>query len=234
MTRRRKKSGNSGRVSLTPQELAVAATHMMSAAQAHQQASIWCIEKPIPEPPGVETFYFQLVSFELLLLSIEQSLRLLILLNFSINRTIHNVHRLYKILQNRAGRDMRIRKDLLRRANAISEVAAKTRNENFLSFTENDLVSLLNMHDSSYSTFRYFQLDEGGRLIRTKWQLSPRDFNIMNFFALALISFNQDEMAQRQIALPSIRENSKDEMPEYVKGFMDRVTAEREATENGE
>ena len=70
---------------------------MMAAAQAHQRASGWCMDKPDAKPPNIDSFLFGAVSFELILLSVEQSLRLLLVLHFGIIRddTNHNPHVLY-------------------------------------------------------------------------------------------------------------------------------------------
>lgn len=71
---RRKKSEDK-RVKLNAEEIGIAVPRMMAAAQAHRRAAIWCLCKPEVKP--VDSIYFPVVAFELLLPSVEQSLRLL-------------------------------------------------------------------------------------------------------------------------------------------------------------
>ena len=62
------------------------------------------------------------------------------------------------------------------------------------------MLKCLNKHDSSYSNFRYFQLDRLGKL-NTQWEVSARDVQIMHFLALALIEINVEEMNKRGMGI---------------------------------
>ena len=151
---------------LTPGEIAVAAARMMAAAQAHQRASVWCMEKPDAKPPNIDAFFFGAVSFEMVLLSVEQSLRLMLLLHYSIIRddTNHNPRVLYATIRNRSGGKDGIRNDIIGTMTAIGQLKGIAR------FSERELLACLNKHDSSYSNFRYFQLDHEGRL-NEQWSI---------------------------------------------------------------
>ena len=105
MVPRNKTARKNKGVGLTAEEKRAAATQMMAGAQAHQRTSVWCTEKPDAKPPNFDAFLFQSVSLELLLLSIEQSLRLLLLLHYSMipNNTNHNPRVLYVAMQRKSG-----------------------------------------------------------------------------------------------------------------------------------
>ena len=123
-------------VRLTAEEIGIAAGRMMAAAQAHQRASCWCKDKPDAKPPNIDAFFFDVVSFELVLLSVEQSLRLLLLLHYSIVRdnTNHNPRILFEAMQNKSGGKIGIRQDILDEMNALGQT------EGIALFSEKELV----------------------------------------------------------------------------------------------
>ena len=55
--------------------------------------------------PSVDGLFSPFVSFELLLLSIEQSLRLILLMNYSVIYPVHNIFWLYKTVLNKSSSD---------------------------------------------------------------------------------------------------------------------------------
>ena len=127
--------------------------------------------------------------FELVLLSAEQSLRLLLLLHYSVVRTGHNLHALYKDVRKKSEGRVGIRRDIIGRMNALG------RSERIDPFSEEELVACLRKHNSSYSNFRYFQLHRQARL-NEKWGFSQRDIQTLHCLALALIYLNMDEMRE--------------------------------------
>ena len=189
VARRKRYQGH--RANLTAEEIAVAAPRMMAAAQAHQRASGWCMDKPDAKPPNIDSFFFNAVSFELILLSVEQSLRLLLLLHHGIVRddTNHNPHVLYGAMKNRSGGTQGTRNDIVAKMNALGQTRA------IKLFSEKELAACLKKHDSSYSNFRYFQLDRRARLNR-QWEFTARDIQILHCLALALIHLNMVEMGK--------------------------------------
>ena len=100
---------------LSEQDEKIAVARLMAGAQAHQRASIYCMDKPDAKPPNIDWFYFNVVSFELILMSVEQSLRLLLLLHYGIIRadTGHVPHVLYKAILRKSGGKSGIRRDIV-------------------------------------------------------------------------------------------------------------------------
>ena len=150
---------------LTAEQKKKAAVAFMLAAIAHQRTSRWCRCNPNAKPPNLDFFLFPAVSFELILLSTEQSLRLLLLLHYSIIRpdTNHSPHTLYKAL-------MRVRESGGRegiRQDIIDEVNMSLRSLDQAPISEKDLRSCLRKHDSSYTGVRYFQVNKHGIWERT-------------------------------------------------------------------
>ena len=218
MARRRNAASKKKRAQLTDEETEIAAARMMAAAQAHQRASVWCFDKPDAKPPNIDAFFFPTVSFELLLLSVEQSLRLLLLLHFSIIRddTDHNPHVLYGDILNKSGSKVGIRHRIISRMNSLGQT------EGIDSVSEKELRACLSKHDSSYLNVRYFDLNLQARL-NNKWGFSPRDVQILHCLALALIGLNMDEMKERGIrALLSMSRIPESEMTEEMKELKDR------------
>ena len=214
MTTRRK---TKDKKELTPKEIETAVERMMASAQAHQRASAWCMNKPDAKPPNIDAWFFSVVSFELILLSVEQSLRLLLLLHFSINNPTHNPSALHKKLRNKSGGKESIRNDIIREANAWGQT------KNIGTISEDDLVSCLKKHDSSYSNFRYFQLDDQGRLNK-KWEFSQRDIQILHCLALALISLNMKEIERRGFKIRgSMSLVPESEMTEDLEALRERM-----------
>ena len=205
---------------LTAEETKKAAETFMLAAMAHQRASVYCMDKPDAKPPNIDFLLFPAVSFELILLSAEQSLRLLLLLHYSVIRsdTNHNPHALYKTLTNRSGGEGGIRQDIVRKMNMLGQT------KNIDPISENELRSCLKKHDSSYTSTRYFQLNRDARS-RGDWEMLPREVQIFHCLALALISLNKKEMEGRGIGFPtSLRLLPDSEMTEEEKAIKERLT----------
>ena len=193
---------------------------MMAAAQAHQRASVYCFDKPDAKPPNIDSFFFSSVSFELILLSVEQSLRLLMLLHYAIIRdgTDHNPAVLYKAVRNKSGGKDGIRNDIIKEMNSLGST------KGIGPFSETDLVACLEKHNSSYANFRYFQLDKRGKLNK-KWEIAPRDVQIMHCLAPALIGLNIREMRKRGIqGLWSMSSVPQSEMTPELKALVERLT----------
>lgn len=222
MGRRRKTADERKRKTPTAKEIEIAAPRMMAAAQAHQRASGWCLDKPDANPPNIDAFFFPVVSFELILLSVEQSLRLILLLHYSIVRddTNHNPYVLYKAMQNKSGSTEGVRSEIVSKVNDLGKA------EGIDPVSEKELVTCLRKHDSSYSNFRYFQLDHRARLNKN-WEFSQRDVQILHCLALALIFINMDEMGKRGIgALLSMNKVLDSQMTEDLKALRDLLVSQ--------
>ena len=219
MVPRNKTARKNKGVGLTAEEKRAAATQMMAGAQAHQRTSVWCTEKPDAKPPNIDAFLFQSVSLELLLLSIEQSLRLLLLLHYSMipNNTNHNPRVLYVAMKRKSGGTIGIRQDIITTMDAVGQTRG------IAPFSETELEACLGKHNSSYSNLRYFQVDREGRLTGD-WDVVPRDIQILNCFALALIILNGDEMQKQGIGIwQSMSPTPESEMTEELKALKERL-----------
>ncbi len=187
MPSRRKKVN---RTTLTEEQKKTAAARLMLAAQAHQCASVYCYERPAPTPPTGKDFLFPIVSFELILLSVEQSLRLLLLLHYSIRQESHSPYVLYKRLKRKSGCKGGIRQDIIREMNVHGQpLGADT-------ISETDLEACLRKHDSSYSDTRYFWLDPQAKT-KNGLEVPSRELAIFHLLAMALFVLNEDEMKRQ-------------------------------------
>ena len=205
---------------LTEEEKKKAAGVFMLAAMAHQRASVWCSQKPDAKPPNIDFLLFPAVSFELILLSVEQSLRVLLLLHYSIVRpdTNHNPHALYKTLTKKSGGQEGIRQALVGEMNMIGQT------QGIDSISEKELKSCLKKHDSSYTSTRYFHLDNRAKS-KGNWEMLPREVQIFHCLALALILLNKKEMERRGINFPTMSQVPESEMTEEEKAIKERLTS---------
>ena len=193
---RRSTRTKSSRVALTAEEISIAATRYMAGAEAHQRASAWCLDKPDAKPPNIDALFFPTVSFELILLSVEQSLRLVLLLHYSIIRddTSHTPDVLYGAIRNKSSGYEGVRSAIVERSNMYGATL------NITVVTEKEVVACLKKHNASYANFRYFQLSHQGRL-NPNFGYSHRDVQVMHCLASALIHVNLDEMRGRNIGV---------------------------------
>ena len=93
-------------------------------------------------------------------MSVEQSLRLLLLLHYGIVRadTGDAPHVLYKAILRESGGKSGIRRDIVVTANALG------RDRGLPATDEKEIRACLRKHDSSYANFRHFQLNRQGGL----------------------------------------------------------------------
>ncbi|MCY3665839.1 MAG: hypothetical protein OXH81_09295 [Gemmatimonadetes bacterium] len=203
---------------LTAEEIKKAAIAFMLGAMAHQRASNWCRRNPDAKLPNIDFFLFPAVSFELILLSVEQSLRLLLLLHYSmvLPGTNHNAHALYKVLTQKSGGKEGIRQDITKETNMFIRSLGQD------ALSEKDLRSCLKKHDSSYTSIRYFQLNRHGRL-GEDWEILIRDQKIFHCLGSALISLNEKEMVKQGIGVPTTKAVPESEMTEEQKAIKERL-----------
>ena len=154
----------------------------MMAAEAHRIASDSCLSSSLSSS-DTDNFFLRVVSFELLLVSVEQSLRLLLLLRFSIfpKNPKHNLFDLYgKLGEKDAGKEWII-EGIIAVMNARKKVSPTS---------EEELAACLKEHCSSYSNTKYFQVKRGGELSKN-FGHSTREREILHCFALVLIDVNK-------------------------------------------
>ena len=211
--------GNKGRPELSAEETVIAIKQMMYAAEAHQHASVWCNNNPEAKLPNIDYYYFMVVSLELVLLSVEQSLRLLLLLHYSIVRsdTNHSPRVLYGTLQSASGDKIGIRQNIVDKMNALGQPEGVT------PFSEKELVACLKKHNSSYSNFRYFQLDPQAKF-NPKFEITTRDGQVVHYLARALILLNMEEIEKRGIGIGrSLRRIPESEMTQELKALKEHL-----------
>ena len=143
-------------MTLSDDEIAVAATRYMAGAQAQQRASAWCLDKPDAKPPNIDAFFFPTVSFELILLSVEQSLRLALLLHYSIIRddTNHTPHVLYGAIRNKSKGYEGVRSTIVERLNLYGV------KHNIPVIKEKDIVACLKKHNEPPRVYRRVKLSK--------------------------------------------------------------------------
>ena len=217
---RKKTLERTDRVVLTTDEIGTAATRYMAGAQAHQRASTWCLKNPDAKPPNIDGFFFPAVSFELILLSVEQSLRLALLLHFKLVRddTNHTPHVLYQTMQAKSGGYEGVRSAIIEKSNEYG------RTHGIPYLTEHEAVACLRKHRTSYTNIRYFQLSHQGKL-NPGFGYSPRDAQIMHCLALGLIHVNMDEMRRRVIGvLASMSAVPESEMTDELRALKERMS----------
>ena len=155
----------------------------MMAAEAHRIASDSCFSAA-GSSSDTHNFFLRVVSFELLLVSVEQSLRLLLLLRFSIfpKNSGHNLFDLYQKLGEKDADNEWIIEGIIAVMNARKNVISPT--------SEEELAACLKEHSSSYSNTKYFQVDREGKLSKN-FGYSTREREILHCFALVLIDMNK-------------------------------------------
>ena len=202
---------------LTPGEARNVAPWYMAAAVAHQHAAVWCFEHPA-KLPNMDAVYFPTVSFELNLLSVEQSLRLVLLLHHSTVRPDinHAPHVLYNHLQNNSRDYEGPRSAIIERS---TEYAEKF---NIPGFTEKDVVACLKRHRASYNDLRYFRVDNQGKF-SDNVGYSVRDVQLMHCLALGLIDVNMDKMQREKISFVAARAVPASEMTDELRALGERI-----------
>ena len=217
MAKRKKGRSSNKPIGLTFKERAFATERMMAAAQANDRASVLCVEKRMSKTPSIREMFSIAVSFSLSLISVEQSLKLLLLIRFTNAvttskhlRSTHEIFELYRTIKQQGRRSEALLGDIAHRMNVFGKA-----NE-IGSISERELEKCLGQHNSSYTNLRYFGLQKNFRKNETNWKILPRDRHIMWCLAHALIEINIDEITKcgtgilRQMSkVPESREKDK-------------------------
>ena len=155
------------------------------------------MDNPAAKPPNIDWFFFNVVSMELILMSVEQSLRLLLLLHYNVIRsdTGHAPNVLYGEILRRSGGEGGIRSDIVDTANAVGGL------QRIPPIDEREIRKCLQKHRSSYTNFRCFQLNKQGWL-NPDFEFKPREVQVLHCLALGLIKLNMDEIARRGYQVP--------------------------------
>lgn len=200
---------------------------LMNAAQTHKHASVLCMEKARANRftdterfSAADYMLLSAVSFELIFVSVEQSLRLLFLLLFRLfpKKPNHDLLNLYEELQDGSAGENGICRDIIQEINAFGQT------KNIRQISEDELIACLKRHGSSYMDFKYFHVDTKGKSNRNKSSvLSDRDLDIFFCFASALICLNIEEMEKRGFGFPFIWPVPESKMTERLKTLKGRA-----------
>ena len=123
---------------------------MMMAAIAHYTTSVYCLDAPQAKASSMGKYYFHIVAFELMLLSIEHSLKLTLFLETSSFPPKHNIFKLYKQVVREENFDDNFQHEVIRSVNHHASSISLPHIE------EDSILRCLEKHDSSYMNFRYF------------------------------------------------------------------------------
>lgn len=163
---------------------------MLAAAWAHARAAARCFSNPDANHPSTDAIFFRGVSFELHLLSVEQSLKLMLYLRHQSFRSKHDLHPLYSrvsgIQSESTGRsligEIVYYMNLMGRGNLLG------RQKQYSEVTEEELECFVKMHNTSYIDFRYFGVNRSMEPIPQV--ISAREFQIIQLLSIALVGSN--------------------------------------------
>lgn len=199
--------------------------HMMDAAQAHKEASVVCVEESDKQHPlTTRAFYLGVVSFEQLLLSVEQSMKLSLMLYFS-HKPEPN-HRIDKLLDEiiaKDGNSKKLLREILNSANKIGATASVP------TISEDEVKNTIKRHRSSYTKLRYFGLDTQFNVSSdNKWEISGRDIQVMHCMAWGLIDVNTRKIGDMGMKIRPLmgvaRKIPESEMTDELKNLKQRLT----------
>ena len=182
---------------LTPDQEEIA-QWIMASSMAHYASGMLCTNEAFDSIKASDSDFascYTLVSFELNLLSVELSLRLLLFVHFLENIESHNLKHLYDEIKKRNSKGLC--KKIIQETNRLTKI------KNFDPICEKELKDCLNEHAKTYVDIRYFRVDKGWKDL-VEQGFSIRDREIMNCLGKALLMLNADELQRRSIGRPPI------------------------------
>ena len=158
-----------------PQNQPELASRMMASAQAHQIAAVRCSDRQQVREVRILEVFLYVVSVELTLQSVEQSLRLWTLLHTKEvpPKATHDLWSLYRRIMS----DTDGSKDLWNSIVTTMNEIGKPRN--FKPSSTVELRKCLDKHKSSYSDIRYFMVNRDGTFKR-ELEILPREKSVLN------------------------------------------------------
>ena len=161
------------------------------------------MDKPDAKPPNIDWFYFNVVSFELILMSVEQSLRILLTAPLRHRRSVPIraivPQVLYKAILLESGGKSGIRRDIVATANALGRASRTSRYG-----SETAILACLRKHDSSYANFRSLPAEQTRCGLNPDLGFKPREIQVVHCLALALIQLNMDDITKRKLQVLSM------------------------------
>ena len=160
------------------------------------------------------------LTFELVLFSIENSLRLLMLLHYSIRRPKHEIFELFTEIECRSPQGDALRIELFGLVSSAGNLQGLTQ------ISQEEIHNCLKKHDSSYVNFRYFGLEKNARP-SLKWEVKAYERKIMHCFSSALIAVNLNKMKALDIGFSDIMQKIlMSEMTNEEKKLLERLQEE--------
>ena len=176
---------------------------IMTASVAHHLTSAFCgnqaFEEEKKEKNSDFAYYFTVVALELALLSIEQSLKLILFLQFSIplkKLNSHNLLFLYEKIE-KEGESGRNLCDKI-----IQKIDFYAREKDFNPICEEDLKTCLKKHTDTYKKIRYLFVDLQG--IQDYSGIPRSDAQIIECLRQSLVHLNINELNKREIKHPVV------------------------------
>ena len=173
------------------------AQRLMNVALSNNSASVWCFEESKREfkkqpPIRAHVALLDSVSFGLNLFSVEQSMKVTLLLHGFPFKPTHDLHNLFADVKNNVVGFEKSLKFALNNANKrLGEYGVNP-------VSKNEIEDTLSRHRKTYETIRYLFVDRGGNLSDGK--IMPRDIQVVYCIALAFIEMNAEKMEQENIA----------------------------------
>ncbi len=173
------------------------AQKLMISALSNNSASVWCFEesqREFQKPPiRAHMALLDSVSFGLNLFSVEQSMKLTLLLYGFPFKPTHDLHSLFADIKNKIVNFEKSLKFALNNANKrLGEHGVNP-------VLESEIETTLSRHRKTYENIRYLFVDKQGNIPDGE-KYSPRDVQVVYCIALTLIEINSKKMEQENIA----------------------------------
>ena len=168
---------------------------MMMAAIAHYTTSVYCLDAPQAKASSMGKYYFHIVASELMLLSIEHSLKLSLFLETSSFPPKHNIFKLYEQVLREANFYDNFQHKVIRGVNNHASSIALPHIE------EDTILRCLKKHDSSYMNFRYFGVAKDAQSV-FQWEITAQEIKILYCLSITLLDINIDRCREHGMPIP--------------------------------
>lgn len=178
-----KRTKSKGQVSISQNDVVVAAPRMMMSSNSHKKVAVMCINDAGKVSSKQESLSLNMIALENVLFSIEQSMRLFLLIEFYSLNSSHDLESLFSNIRNKLGHPNNLR-DLI-----IQNTNIRCNTENIAPVSEKDIKDVLQRHKLSYSMSRYMLLDNLAKPIGN-WSARIPDIKILHCLAIGFIWTN--------------------------------------------
>ena len=171
----------------------------MIASVVHHLVALSCQNQALEKKEQGDSdfaFYFTVAAFESALLSIEQSLKLILFLQFSVplnELKSHKLLPLYEKIEEEKGLCDRI-------IQIVNSYAGKRR---YHSISKEELKACLETHSSTYERIRYLYVNTQGK-VEDFPDIPPSEARIIDCLRQSLVHLNMEELNDRGIPHPTV------------------------------